>query len=44
MEAACAEPAIGSIILLENVRFYLEEEGKGVDAAGAKVSTSMSNF
>ncbi|XP_077298265.1 phosphoglycerate kinase isoform X1 [Arctopsyche grandis] len=37
VEAACAEPAPGSIILLENVRFYLEEEGKGVDAAGAKV-------
>lgn len=30
------EPAPGSIILLENLRFYLEEEGKGVDASGAK--------
>lgn len=37
MEAACAEPAPGSIILLENVRFYIEEEGKGLDASGAKV-------
>lgn len=37
VEAACANPAVGSVILLENLRFYLEEEGKGVDAAGAKV-------
>lgn len=36
VEAACADPAPGSVILLENVRFYLEEEGKGVDASGAK--------
>lgn len=38
VEAACKDPATGSVILLENVRFYLEEEGKGVDATGAKVS------
>lgn len=37
VEAACANPADGSIILLENLRFHVEEEGKGVDAAGAKV-------
>jgi phosphoglycerate kinase len=37
VEAACANPPAGSVILLENVRFYLEEEGKGVDANGAKV-------
>lgn len=37
VEAACADPAPGSIILLENLRFYVEEEGKGVDANGAKV-------
>lgn len=30
VEAACANPEDGSIILLENVRFYVEEEGKGV--------------
>ena len=29
VEAACADPAPGSIILLENMRFYAEEEGKG---------------
>ena len=37
VEAACANPAPGSVILLENLRFYVEEEGKGVDANGAKV-------
>lgn len=37
VEAACADPSPGSIILLENLRFYVEEEGKGVDANGAKV-------
>ncbi|CAE8699800.1 unnamed protein product [Polarella glacialis] len=31
VEAACADPAAGSVILLENLRFHLEEEGKGVD-------------
>lgn len=29
VEAACANPAKGSVILLENMRFYAEEEGKG---------------
>ncbi|CCD67788.1 putative phosphoglycerate kinase [Caenorhabditis elegans] len=37
VEAACADPAPGSVILLENLRYHLEEEGKGVDASGAKV-------
>ncbi|XP_072935169.1 phosphoglycerate kinase [Epargyreus clarus] len=37
VEAACADPPAGSIILLENLRFHVEEEGKGVDASGAKV-------
>merc|ERR1712032_324497 len=36
VEAACADPAAGSVILLENVRFHVEEEGKGVDADGNK--------
>ncbi|CAD7087854.1 unnamed protein product [Hermetia illucens] len=36
VEAACKDPAPGSVILLENLRFYIEEEGKGVDASGAK--------
>jgi phosphoglycerate kinase len=28
-EAACANPAAGSIIVLENLRWHVEEEGKG---------------
>jgi len=34
--AATASPAPGAVFLLENLRFHVEEEGKGVDAAGAK--------
>merc|ERR1719354_1407606 len=37
VEAACADPAKGSVILLENLRFHVEEEGKGVDEQGNKV-------
>lgn len=37
VEAACASPQDGSVILLENLRFHIEEEGKGVDADGKKV-------
>lgn len=40
VEEACANPPNGSIILLENLRFYVEEEGKGVNAAGEKVKAS----
>ncbi|XP_001944310.1 probable phosphoglycerate kinase [Acyrthosiphon pisum] len=36
VEKACADPAPGSIFLLENLRFHIEEEGKGVNAAGEK--------
>lgn len=36
IEKACADPAPGSIFLLENLRFHIEEEGKGVNAAGEK--------
>ncbi|EGG17342.1 phosphoglycerate kinase [Cavenderia fasciculata] len=36
VEAACANPAAGSVILLENLRFHAEEEGSGVDEAGKK--------
>jgi len=36
VEAACAAPAMGSVILLENVRFHIEEEGKG-EVGGEKV-------
>jgi len=37
VEAACADPAKGSVILLENCRFHVEEEGKGVDKDGNKI-------
>jgi len=33
----CADPPSGTVILLENLRFHLEEEGKGVNEAGDKV-------
>ena len=37
VEAACLAPSDGSIILLENLRFHVEEEGKGIDSSGNKV-------
>jgi len=37
VEATCADPATGTVILLENLRFHVEEEGKGVDAEGNKL-------
>jgi len=36
VEAACAQPADGTVFLLENCRFCVEEEGKGVDPATEK--------
>lgn len=42
VEAACANPVPGTIILLENLRFHIEEEGKGVDHDGNKVDTLVS--
>ncbi|XP_054261457.1 phosphoglycerate kinase-like [Macrosteles quadrilineatus] len=37
VEKACANPKSGSLILLENLRFHVEEEGKGIDSDGKKV-------
>lgn len=37
VEAACAAIKPGEIILLENLRFHIEEEGKKKDAEGNKV-------
>ena len=34
VEAACAALKPGEVILLENVRFHIEEEGKAKDAEG----------
>ena len=36
VEAVCANSSLGSVILLENVRFHVEEEEKGVDKDGNK--------
>lgn len=38
VETACADPAPGAVILLENLRFHVAEEGKGKDASGNKAS------
>jgi len=40
VEQACANPESGSIILLENLRFHAEEEGKGKDEDGNKITPS----
>merc|ERR1719174_275997 len=40
VEAACADPAPGTVFLLENLRYYPEEEGKGVGADGNKVKAT----
>ena len=37
VESFCANPEPGSVILLENLRFHIEEEGKGVDGQKNKV-------
>jgi phosphoglycerate kinase len=37
VEAACATLQPGDVVLLENVRFYIEEEGKAKDAEGNSV-------
>jgi len=36
VEKACADPQPGSVLLLENLRFHIEEEGSGVDKDGKK--------
>jgi len=40
VEAACASPDKGSVILLENMRYYAEEEGKGKNEDGSKIKPS----
>ncbi|XP_069468690.1 phosphoglycerate kinase 1 [Ambystoma mexicanum] len=37
VEKVCANPCVGTVILLENLRFHVEEEGKGKDASGNKI-------
>jgi len=43
VEQACANPPAGSVFLLENCRFAVEEEGKGVDQAGGKIKATPEN-
>jgi phosphoglycerate kinase len=40
VERVCANPPAGSVILLENLRFHAEEQGKGKDANGKKFKPS----
>ena len=44
VEAACANPAHGSVILLENLRFHIEEEGKVTAEDGSKVFHWKSDY
>ena len=37
VEKSCANPEAGSVILLQNLRFHIEEEGKGISDDGSKV-------
>ncbi|XP_046683140.1 phosphoglycerate kinase [Homalodisca vitripennis] len=43
VEQACADPKPGTLILLENLRFHVEEEGKGVNPAGEKIKATPEN-
>eukprot|EP00943_MAST-04B_sp_MAST-4B-sp1_P009897 g9897.t1 len=38
---ACRDPTNGSVFLLENLRFHIEEEGKGVDENGNKIKAQL---
>lgn len=38
VEAACAAVKPGEVVLLENLRFHIEEEGKGLSADGEKIN------
>ena len=41
VEEKCSDPAPGTVILLENLRFHPEEEGKGKGEAGEKIVPSQ---
>lgn len=43
-EKATANPAPGTVILLENLRFYPEEEGKGLNEKGEKVMGDLCSY
>jgi len=40
VEQACADPKPGTLILLENLRFHVAEEGKGVSPTGEKIKAT----
>lgn len=44
VEKAYADPAAGSVILMENLCFHVEEEGKGKDASGNKVKAESAKI
>lgn len=47
IEDACKDPQDGTVILLENLRYHVEEEGKGIDEEGKKVKAeekAVQNF
>ncbi|KAK2083327.1 hypothetical protein P7K49_038563 [Saguinus oedipus] len=44
VEKACANPASGFVILLENLCFHVEEEGKGKDVSGNKVKAESAKI
>ena len=43
VERACAELKPGEVVLLENLRFHIEEEGKGVSPDGEKIKADPEN-
>lgn len=44
VESECAQANNGKVILLENLRFHMAEEGKGVNAAGDKVKAEKAEI
>jgi phosphoglycerate kinase len=44
VERVCGSATNGQVILLENLRFHLSEEGKGVNAAGEKIKAGKSDI
>jgi len=43
VEARCARLQPGEVVLLENLRFHVEEEGEGKDAEGKKIKATQEN-
>lgn len=44
VENACVNPVARSAILLENLCFHVEEEGKGKEAAGNKIKAEQAKI